>query len=129
MATFSQGLRFEYERASGSFTGANQTILSVPANANYFIYVREFMAVGGASFNGNFYRPSLSGLGSLSYTADSAISGSLDRNEFYFDDLATGLKQFERVIHANESLQGSGNTTYSYTVDYVKVFFGGQANY
>lgn len=127
MSTFGRGLRAEHKRVDGLSSGSFTTVISVPALANYYIYLSRVQATGGNTIRKFEQELNLGGGGGITTAStDLVIDNAEDWEDYLISSAATGT----RIIKPGDSIQvlGNGINTY-YAIWYQEIYFGGQANY
>ena len=123
MSSFGRGVRLELKRQSIVFTGSSQVLLSVPANANYFIFLNR-------SIQNN-------STGSSSITKKHGDTSNLGANisltdpQLFKDFLTNASNEdlSERIIYPGDSFITNSSSATPHNMTYTKVYFGGLSDY
>lgn len=147
MSTFGRGLRYELKRVTGNVPNSQTTVLSVPANANYYIFL-QFVSLDNA--NGAFKVAQRITGGDVLWDISSSpwFGSATDSNNMMPPDAIDAHSEFAnigtttpvsasdvhdamalRYLMPNQYLQLRSTSSGDYRVYYTEVYFGGQSNY
>jgi hypothetical protein len=116
MSTFGRGIRYEMKKITSPATGSGfSTILTVPSNSNYFVFLNYFFDGAGRVLRTVLENGVVNG-------EESGSAGNWIKWQDY-----NSTDDNTRFVSSGGSLSLSlgGNAT----VYYTEVYFGGQSNY
>ena len=116
MSTFGRGIRYEMKKITSPATGSGfSTILTVPSNSNYFVFLNYFFDGSGRVLRTVLENGVVNG-------EESGTAGNWIKWQDYnsTDDNTRFVSSGGRI---DISLGGTG------TIYYTEVYFGGQSDY